>query len=170
MKDIYMRIMLLLYRTLAIIPALALAACSPGASTAAAEQGVIAVHASFNASDFAGIYDRSDTVMKNMAPRDQFLKLMALFSERLGDYRSGKTIGWNDNYGTAGHMVTLTRSATFEKGEAQEQFLFRISDKQATLVGYHVNSDLLITDAKPNAAKSGAPAPIPAATAPQASR
>lgn len=143
----------MLHRKLAIFLALALAGCSSGDSTATAEAGVSAFHESFNASDLAGIYDRSDKVMKDAAPRDQFLKLMTVFRTRLGAFRSGKTIGWNDNYGTAGHIVTLNRSAQFEKGDGQEQFLFRINDKKASLVGYHVNSDALLFDPSGQAAK-----------------
>ena len=60
-------------------------------------------------------------------------------------FKSGKTVGWNDNTTTSGHYVTLNREAAFARGPATEQFIFRVDGNRALLVGYQVNSDLLIT-------------------------
>ena len=130
-----------------------LAGCSSGQSTKLAEDGVVNFHRSFNASDAKGIYERSDAVMKKAAPRDGFIKLMNLFRSRLGQFQSGKTIGWFENYGTGGHIMTINRDAKFEKGDGQEQFVFRIGENGAALVGYHVNSMALLGETEPKPLK-----------------
>lgn len=83
--------------------------------------------------------------MKKAASRDRFIKLLTVFHSKLGSFKNGKTVGWNDNETTSGHFVTLNIDAAFEKGPGTEQFVFRVDGSRALLVGYHLNSDLLIT-------------------------
>ena len=123
-----------------------LASCSPSADTNAAEHGVAAFHQAMNSEQYAQIYDRSDSQMKQATSRDRFVKLITIFHNKLGLFRTGKTVGWNDNATASGRFVTLNREAQFERGPATEEFIFRVAGDQAVLVGYHVNSDLLITD------------------------
>ena len=53
--------------------------------------------------------------------------------------------GWGVNYMPGGTYVTLQYTTSYEHGEAAEQFVYRIRDKEARLAGYHVNSNALIT-------------------------
>jgi hypothetical protein len=48
--------------------------------------------------------------------------------------------------GTAGHTVRLTYQSQFAKGLATEQFAWRIEHGTPVLLGYHVNSPLLVSD------------------------
>src|SRR2546423_356283 len=124
---------------------LVLASCSPAADTKSAEQGVTAFHRTMDAEEYGPIYDSSDAEMKKATSRDRFMKLLNVFHAKLGPFKSGKTVGWNDNATTSGHYVTLNREAAFARGPATEQFIFRVDGNRALLVGYQVNSDLLIT-------------------------
>lgn len=124
---------------------LTLASCSPSADTKAAENAVAAFHQAMDAEQYGPIYDQSDSGMKTAITRDRFVKLLGIFHQKLGAFRSGKTVGWNDNATTSGHFLTLNRTAEFARGPATEQFIFRVDADHAQLVGYHVNSDLLIT-------------------------
>ena len=129
---------------LSILVAPALAGCSAAADTKAAESGVVSFHRAMNAGQYANIYEASAPEMKSAASRDDFVKFMTGLQGKLGAFKSGKTTGWNVNVGTGGHMVTLTREAQFERGPGTEQFVFRVQDNRAVLVGYHVNSNLLV--------------------------
>lgn len=131
---------------LPIAMALSLAGCGAMVGdTKAAETGVVSFHQAMDAGQYAMIYDASGPEMKSSMPRDDFMKLLTAMHDKLGVFRSGKTINWNVNYGTGGHMVTLHREAQFEKGVGTEEFVFRVAGDKATLVGWHVMSNALVT-------------------------
>jgi hypothetical protein len=122
-----------------------LGACSFGADTKAAEDGVTAFHKAMDAGEYAAIYDGSASEMKSSISREGFAQLLGGLHTKLGSFRSGKTTGWNDNANTSGHFVTLNRDAQFQRGPGTEEFVFRIEKGKAVLAGYHVNSNLLVT-------------------------
>lgn len=130
---------------LSIVAALTLVGCSAAADTKTAETGVSAFHKAMDAGKYAAIYDASGEEMKSSISRDDFVKLLTAMNDKLGPYKSGKTTGWNVNVGTGGHVVTLNRDAQYERGPGQEEFVFRVQGDRATLLGWHVTSNLLIT-------------------------
>ena len=130
---------------LALVLALLLGACSVSANTEAAEGGVAQFHAALNAGQHAEIYDSSANDMKSSITKEQFVAFLAGVQRKLGHFQSGKTIGWNVNSTTGGTFVTLNREAQFEKGPGTEEFVFRMQGDRATLAGYHINSNLLLT-------------------------
>ena len=99
-----------------------------------------------DAGHYAAIYNGSASDMKSSASQGDLIKLLTGLRSKLGNYRTGKTIGWTDNKGTGGHYVTLVRQAQFERGTAKEEFVFRIEKGRAVLAGYHVTSNALVTD------------------------
>ncbi len=134
------------HRSLGLLVALALGGCSAVKDTKVAEEGVASFHRAMDAGQYGPIYDASSNDMKSSITRQKFIALMGALHAKLGSYRSGKTVGWNDNVNTSGHFVTLNRSVQFERGPGTEEFVFRIKNGSAVLGGYHVNSDLLITN------------------------
>lgn len=82
--------------------------------------------------------------MKNASTEAALTALLAAVHRKLGMFRSGKPVSWNDNYSTGGEFVTIGFVADYERGAAQESFVFRITDGAAKLAGYHVNSNALI--------------------------
>lgn len=124
--------------------AVLLSACSAGASTDAAEKGVVDFHNDMNAGKYAAIYDASANDLKSTISKDDFIKLLDAFHQKLGPFKTGKTINWNVNFGTAGNYVTLNREAQFGRGPGKEEFVFKVEGERAILAGYHVNSNLLI--------------------------
>lgn len=42
-------------------------------------------------------------------------------------------------------MVRLNYTTKSEQGDAQEEFLWKMKGNQAVLVGYHINSNALVT-------------------------
>jgi hypothetical protein len=132
-------------RVLVVSVTLSLTACNPAADTKAAEQSVVSFHQQLDAGQFDQIYASTTPEFKAASTRDDFTKLLAAVHRKLGNFRSGQTGNWNDNATTGGHFLTLERSAQFERGPAQEEFVFKVDGKSAVLVGYHIASNTLIT-------------------------
>ena len=128
----------------AFIGCAVLAACSPGTDTKAAEDAISSFHADLNAGNFDKIYDRSGSELKTATPKDKFTKILNAVHSKLGSFKSGKSDGWNDNVTTGGHFVTISYQASYDKGSAAENFVYRVDGNQAVLAGYHVNSDALL--------------------------
>ena len=122
----------------------ALASCSPGADTKAAENGISSFHSDLNAGNFDRIYNESGSELKTAATKDKFSLILNAVHSKLGKFKNGKSVGWNDNVTTNGHFVTMNYEANYEKGTASENFVFKVSGSAADLVGYHVNSDALL--------------------------
>jgi hypothetical protein len=121
-----------------------LAGCSTGSDVPAAERGIRAFHAELNAGKFEQIYDDSGPELKSMTSKDKFLKILTAVHSKLGAYRTGQALGWNDNVTTSGHFVSVRLKATYQKGSAEEAFGYRVDGDRTTLVGYHVNSDAFL--------------------------
>jgi hypothetical protein len=132
-------------RVLIALTALSVSACNPVADTKAAEQGVVTFHDQLNSSQFDQIYTSTGPEFKAVSTREDFTKLLAAVHRKLGNFQSGKTANWNDNATTGGHFLTLQRTAQFERGPAQEEFVFKVEGQKAVLIGYHIASNTLIT-------------------------
>ncbi len=76
---------------------------------------------------------------------NDFTELLSAVSRKLGTKKSSTNVNWNINYHTSGTFVTLTQNTEFERGDAEEQFVYRIEEDKALLAGYHINSHALIT-------------------------
>ena len=128
----------------ALIVCVALAGCSPGSDVPAAESAIAAFHADLDGGNFEKIYVGSDAELKAATSKELFGKILSGVHSKLGLFKNGKSVGWNDNASTGGHYVTINYEAAYQKGSAQENFVYRINGKQAALVGYHVNSEALL--------------------------
>jgi hypothetical protein len=133
-------------RPLVVLSALlaTLSGCSMSADTDAAEQAVPKFHQQLNAGRFAEIYSQSADELKRATTQQDFVALLDAVHRKLGDTKATNKTGWNVNYQTSGSFVTLTYKTNFDGGAAQEQFVFRLQDKSAILVSYHINSTALI--------------------------
>lgn len=132
-------------RILSFAFCLLLAACSGTQSVKVAEQGVGQFHNELNAGRYAQLYDQSASEMKSATKREDFIAFVRGGHRKLGAFESGKQVGWNVNYTPTGQFVTLTYDSQYQRGPAQEQFVFRVSDDRAILAGYRVNSTVFVT-------------------------
>lgn len=124
-----------------LLAALVLAACSPTKDIAQADTAIADFHKHMNAADFDGIYAGASPDMKQSTTPDALDKLLEAVHRKLGDFRSGSTSRWNDNVATGGHFLTIAYAAKYEKGDAEETFVFRLDGDRASLSGYHVSSN-----------------------------
>jgi hypothetical protein len=123
-----------------------LAACSPAADMPLGEAGITDFHQKLNAQDFDGIYGVTSSEFKGASSRAEFVPLLAAIHRKLGAFQSGSLVGWNDSMMTSGHMLTINYAAKYERGSANEGFVFHIEGGKAVLAGYHVTSNALIVN------------------------
>jgi len=133
------------YQTASALLALLAAGCSMKADLSSSDAAIAAFHAQLDRGQFAPIYAASAPEMKNVTNEADLVKLLAAVHGKLGRFKGGKAVGWNDTRNASGHFVNIGYQATYEKGPAMEEFLFRIDGDRALLAGYHVNSNALIT-------------------------
>jgi len=138
---------------------LALAGCSAGADLPVARAGVDKLHAQFNGAKCPEIRDQASTEFKDLSSAESWQTMCDQLTAGLGKFVSLAQTGWNDEVGTNGHIIRLNYDSVFEKGKAQEQFLYRIDGNKAVLVGYHVNSDVFTVVPKAPATPPVAPKP-----------
>ena len=124
--------------------ALAGAGCSAGSDVAAVEREVERFHELAADREIDRLYEQSSDEFKRAATPEQFRALLEVIDERLGDVRRANRRGWHVNYTNAGTVVTLTYDTQFERGRGTEEFVYRLNDDRARLLGFHVNSDALI--------------------------
>ena len=122
-----------------------LVSCNMVADAKTAESGAASFHQALDGGQYGQIYDGSDQALKSVTTRADFVNLLKAIHDKLGAFKSGSTTGLNDNVNSSGHFLTLQENATFEKGPAVENFVFRLNGGRISLVGYHVSSRLLIT-------------------------
>ncbi len=132
-------------RFLAIVAAaLALSACSIGKDVPVAEAAVARFHQQLDAGKFAETLENATPQMAVEAKEGKWNALLTAVHTKLGKFRSAKTVGWNDSFTNGDHFITLNVASQYERGAAQEQFVYRIWGEKALLAGYHVNSEALI--------------------------
>ena len=121
-----------------------LAACSAGTDVPVADKAVARFHTMLDAGQNAQIYADSAPEMKGAANEAKLTALLAAVHRKLGAVTKAQQRGWNDQVNTGGHFVTLNYATTYARGEAAENFVYKITDGKAQLAGYNVNSDALI--------------------------
>jgi hypothetical protein len=123
-----------------IASALVVAGCG---GTDAAKRGVEDFRSRVAQRSYTEIYRSAGAELRQGTSEEQFERFMLAIDRKLGPWQSAEEPAWNVMRGTAGHLVRLTYQSQFERGGANEQFLWRIEHGQAVLLGYHVNSPLL---------------------------
>lgn len=70
---------------------------------------------------------------------------MTAIHNKLGAVLQSSRQGFFVNYNTSGSNIRLTYATKFSSGDAQEEFLWSKSGDNFLLLGYHINSNALIT-------------------------
>jgi len=123
--------------------AVALAGCSIGQDVPLAEAEATNFHKLLDAGKFDAIWQGASADLTS-SPKANFEKLLDAVHRKLGAFKGAQQQGWNDQATTSGHFITLTYQSHYEKGDAAENFVYRIDGGKAHLAGYHINSDALI--------------------------
>jgi hypothetical protein len=123
-----------------IVSALVVAGCG---GTDAAKRGVEEFRSRAAQRSYAEIYRAGGAELRQGTTEEQFERFMTAVDRTLGAWQSAEEPAWNVMRATTGQLVRLTYQSQFERGGANEQFLWRIEQGEAILIGYHVNSPLL---------------------------
>src|ERR1051325_2206086 len=100
--------------------------CSVSGSTTAAEAAGPRFHRMLDEGGLAEIYAASSEELKGATTQQDFVSLLDAVHRKLGKTKSSTKQGWNINYHTSGTFVTLAYKTSYEQGEADEQFIFRM--------------------------------------------
>ncbi len=130
--------------TTVLAAAALLCGCSAANDMPLAEAAIADFHAKLNAGQFGAIYGAGSDEMKRAAKEGELVQLLAAVQRKLGPFQSGKAVGWNDQFATGGHFMTIQYAATYARGAANETFVFRIGGDRAALAGYNINSTALV--------------------------
>jgi hypothetical protein len=123
-------------------------ACAGFAAKGDAETGVASFHGMLDAERYAEIYGGTDDLFKNVTPEAQFTEILQAVHRKLGVVVSTAQTSFysRDQAGTnSGSYISLTYKTEFAQGPATESFNWRVVDGQVHLVGYNIQSSLLIT-------------------------
>ena len=119
---------------------------SPGKNLQLAKDSVGMFHAQLDAEQYSSIYSTTDEKFHQVTTEADFTKLLQAIHNKLGTVQQSnlrnERLGW---YAGQGAAVTLVYDTKFADGAGTEQFVWHISGGQATLYGYHINSNDLIT-------------------------
>lgn len=126
--------------------AIMVSACSMEKDTALAEAQVARFHQELNSQQFETMYENAGPELKAAGTKSDFVALLNAVHRKLGTVTSSKRVTWNVNYHTSGSFVTLGYETTFTNGKGAEQFVYKLDDGKAFLVGYHINSNELVTN------------------------
>jgi hypothetical protein len=134
-------------RFLALCATGLLAACSPTQDLSTVKAAIGEFHTELNAGKIQPIYDSAGPELKSPGSSGDMLQFLGAVHRKLGAFQSGDVQTWNDSITGQGHLVTIGFAAKYDKGPADEQFVYRIgSDGHAQLAGYHINSTALIVN------------------------
>ena len=130
-----------------------IAACLTGISCqatakakAAGENGVAMFHSLLDTEQYAAIYAGADEKFKSETSEAELTKLLTAVRKKLGMVHDSKLVSWNVGWHTGtGETVLLVYDTKFADGAGQEQFSWHVQNGVATLYGYRINSNDLIS-------------------------
>jgi hypothetical protein len=124
-----------------------LASCgSSSKNVQLAKDSVGMFHAQLDTEQYSSIYKAADDKFHEATTENDFVKLLNAVHNKLGTVKKASVV----NTGVAwfagqGATVTLVYDTQFSDGTGTEKFVWHLKDGQATLYGYRINSNDLIT-------------------------
>ncbi len=119
--------------------------CGAQKDMEAASAAVTQFHGQLDHQDYLSIYKNADERFRAASEQDDFLALMTAVHNKLGMVQQSSRQGFFVNYNTSGTSIRLTYATKFGSGDAEEEFLWSKSGDSFRLLGYHINSNALIT-------------------------
>ncbi len=114
-----------------------LATCGLRRSRVLAEEGVKEFHDLMNREQYDTIYNASDDSLKKSMSRADFASYLGDIHNRLGDARKTTVTAFSVNASPGqGSQVALAMETDFDRGTAQERFLWRVTGGRAVLLDY----------------------------------
>ncbi len=111
----------------------------------AAESAIVEFHSRLNEEKYKEIYETSHQQLKDVSSEEDMTKLLSAVRSKLGQVIGSKTQTWNVGNFNLTTTVRMIQNTQFERGKADETFIFVIEEKKALLQTYNINSMDLIT-------------------------
>jgi Protein of unknown function (DUF4019) len=128
-----------------LVAGLFVAGCSAGTDVALARSEIAHFRELMAAQQFDQIYSAASDDFKKAATQQDFVNLLSAVERKLGAMRGTEESGWRVMQSLSGSTITLGFKTQFERGAGDETFIFRVKDGKALLLGYHINSNALVT-------------------------
>lgn len=125
----------------AVAVVLLLTGCSMGKDLSSGGAAVDDFHRQLDSGQTAAIEAAAGAEIKAMG--SGLAQLLDQIHARLGNVKSASRTGFNDSIDNGDHRLQLTYATKFERGEGDEEFVFRMNGGKPVLIGYHVKSDAL---------------------------
>ena len=121
-----------------LLCSLLLASCEFRKSRLIAEAGVKEFHALLDREQYEQIYDQGDDSLRESTSKADFVAYLQGIHSRMGNTRKTTASGFSVNASPGeGAQVALAMETEFDRGVAQERFLWRVSGGRAVLLDYH---------------------------------
>lgn len=120
-------------------------ACGTQKDLAAADTAVARFHQLLDSQDYVALYVQADQKFRVATKQDDFVALMTAVHKKLGRVGNAARKGFFVNYNTSGSQIRVNYATKFSEGDAEEQFLWSKNGDSLALLGYHINSNVLIT-------------------------
>jgi hypothetical protein len=124
---------------------ISIAACSAKQDMAVAEKGIDVFRQKLAEGKFVELYAEASDELKKASSEQDFVRLLETVNNKLGPTVKSTETNWNVNLTTGGTFVTIAKATKFQHGVGDETFVYRIIEKKAYLVAYHINSNDLLT-------------------------
>jgi hypothetical protein len=129
---------------LASVAILVCASCSGFRTVKTGKAAISHFHEQFNAGLSDDIYRDASQEYQGSATAELHRKIIEGVREKMGSAGQFEVTNWRVDFLTGGRLVALQCKTTFANGEATESFQWRIEGTKAMLLGWHINSPLLI--------------------------
>lgn len=122
---------------LAVLCVMALASCGFMRSRARAQEAVKEFHALLDKGQYESIYDQGDDALKSSNTKSDFVAYLRDIHTRLGSSRHSTTRGFQvSTVAGEGSRVALKVETEFDRGTAEEHFVWRMTGSRVLLAGY----------------------------------
>ena len=110
--------------------------------TAMADAAVAEFHARLDAAKDDEIYDTAASALRSSVKKDGFHKFLDQLRADLGAFKSGTRQGVSINSNNGNTALNVTYASTFEKGQAEESFVFDYNAEKPVLIRYDIRKNL----------------------------
>ena len=140
------RRVLSVYAAGSLLVSAVVSSCNPVHNKTLAERGVTEFQSRLDSAQFHTIYVEADESIRKSNNEAEFTTFLRSVHEKLGNVRKSKlqtfNMGWSTGVGVSATVLYVT---DFADGQASETFVWRFIDSNAVLLGYHIDSNALVT-------------------------
>ena len=136
----------LAHTTLVMVVGFLLCSCtSTIGDVTSARNAVVHFHQELDKEKYAEMYAEAAPELRKATTQEDFLALMSAVHRKLGMVQDATQTRFNVNWTTSGTRVELHYQTKFSGGNAAEVFTWKTGGDHSTVMGYHINSNALIT-------------------------